>query len=211
MKLEELVTENRLQRMKEVAASRTAGLTLLFDELHHPHNISAVIRSADAFGVSDLHLLCSSSELSKGITMGTEKWVRVWCHENWENAVQKIKDDGYKLLLATAKAGVSNEASLKEVNFEEKICLVFGSEKRGPREELQKATVGNVYVEMNGFVESLNVSVAAATCIYHATFVADPSPPKISKDEQNKLLRHWLENEAMKKGLNLACFEAGEL
>ncbi|MGB5376654.1 MAG: TrmH family RNA methyltransferase, partial [Muriicola sp.] len=54
--LESFVSEDRLHRFEEVLAKRTNYLTVVMEDVYHLHNASAVIRSADIFGIQEVHI-----------------------------------------------------------------------------------------------------------------------------------------------------------
>lgn len=55
--LEQFLTPQRLQRIDEVLSNRTRHLTVVLEDVFQAHNISAVLRSSDAFGVQDVHVI----------------------------------------------------------------------------------------------------------------------------------------------------------
>ena len=68
----------RYRRLKEVLARRQPDLTVLMESVSKSHNFSAILRSCDAVGVLEAHLVASdpSVGLHHGTSAGTKKWVR---------------------------------------------------------------------------------------------------------------------------------------
>ena len=77
--LSPVVTPERLERIEEVVRSRTDGLVLVLDCIADPHNSSAVLRSADAFGVQTVHVIVGENgfRASRGVSKGTHRWLDV--------------------------------------------------------------------------------------------------------------------------------------
>src|SRR5882757_1229518 len=85
--LEQFLLPGRVARIDQVLAARTDMLTIVLDGVHNHHNVSAVIRSADAFGIRSIHLIGSQFEYSRGVTLGTERWMDVRKHASVKNAL----------------------------------------------------------------------------------------------------------------------------
>ena len=77
--LESLCTPDRIARMKAVLDQRISWLTVVLDNVYDPHNISAVLRSCEAFGIQDVHIIESyeSFQTNPEISHGTEKWLTI--------------------------------------------------------------------------------------------------------------------------------------
>lgn len=202
--LGQFIRNERLEKLRQVASNRTAALTLVFDRVHHAHNISAVIRSADAFGVRDIHFVGERLDRNTGITLGAEKWVRIHTHASAEEAVRKLQDQQYRLVVTAAPASSPNNAEsagqresipIHALPFSERLAIIFGNELGGVNETFQRAASYLTHIPMLGFVESFNVSVAAAICMFCSTInVADGQRQvtTLSEQEQSELLGVWL-------------------
>ena len=97
--LEQFLTKKRLRKMDKVLAERTRATTLVLDHVHNPHNISAVIRSADAFGIADIHLSGLNFEYSKGISLGAERWINLIKHDSVEELIAELKQKDYEFVI----------------------------------------------------------------------------------------------------------------
>ena len=202
--LEQFLLPSRLERLNQVAENRTNSLTVVLEEVHNPHNISAVIRSADAFGVNKVHFIGSSLDYSRGISLGTERWIRTIKHKSATDAVKVLKDDGFSLVvmqpeLDEAHNGQKKSIPINELPFSEKLALVFGNEHKGVSEELVKAADYSAFIPMYGFVESLNISVACAISLFCST-ISDAKNERQTKKLGDTELRE-LKNEWLKKDL----------
>jgi tRNA (guanosine-2'-O-)-methyltransferase len=165
--LEPLAGEQRARTIAERVNARIGSVTLLMDGPNDPHNAAAVLRSCDAFGVPELHVVPRDQEFALGrkVTRGTERWVEVVTYGTPEDATRALRDRGYELV-ATHPRGELVPDDLARIP---KLCLVMGNEHDGIRAALEKATTRAVRIPMRGFVESLNLSVAAALLLAAAT------------------------------------------
>jgi tRNA (guanosine-2'-O-)-methyltransferase len=200
--LEQFLLPDRLARLDSVLSQRSSTLTVVLDGVQNYHNISAVIRSADAFGLMDIHLVGSSFHYSKGVTLGTERWMRIHSHKTAADAHLALKKEGYDLVVLQpeghcSKFGDLPSMAVSELPFEKRLALVFGNEKLGVSDELLSAASIQAFIPMRGFVESLNISVACAICLFSSTIEKSaPSRRTASLDdaEQASVRQTWLTN-----------------
>jgi tRNA (guanosine-2'-O-)-methyltransferase len=162
-----LASDERQARIQDVLDQRLESVTVLLDAPHDPHNGSAVMRSCDAFGVPTLHVVArvESFMIARRITKGTERWLEVHDHKTPQAAAQHLLERGFELI-ATHPDGELTPADLAHVP---RLALLLGNEHDGICEELLRHTKRAVRIPMRGFVESLNVSVAAAVLLSAAT------------------------------------------
>jgi len=198
-----MLTPERVARIRQAAAARLRGLTIVFDGLHDPHNVSAVLRSCEALGVQDAHLVAGvrSVDLSRGVTRGCERWLTLHWHEDAAHCTKALHAKGFRLLLAMP--GPASQP-LEDVDFRQKTALVFGNEHAGVSSEFIDAADGAYHIAMFGFVQSFNVSVAAAISLAHAARArrqAVGGLTDMTPEEQADLLQRWLKRElAMRPG-----------
>jgi tRNA (guanosine-2'-O-)-methyltransferase len=161
--LEPLSEERRRARILEVTRARVGSVTVLMDMPSDPHNAAAVVRSADAFGVPEVHVVLRADAFQVGhrVAQGAERWVDVISHQAPEDAVRAIKARGFRLV-ATHPKGALVPDDLRSID---RLCLVLGNERDGISEALAAAADASVRVPMRGYVESLNLSVAAAVLL----------------------------------------------
>ena len=128
------------------------------------HNTSAVIRSCDAFGVQDVHVVENrfGKRLDKNIAMGAEQWVDVHRYQTTTQCMEALKEKGYQII-ATTPHNDSN--LLADAKITSKTALFFGTEKEGLSQAVLEQADGFLKVPMVGFSESLNISVSAALII----------------------------------------------
>jgi tRNA (guanosine-2'-O-)-methyltransferase len=162
-----LLTPERRARIEEVIASRTTAVTAVLDGLLDPHNVSAVLRSADAFGVQHVHVIEGSEPFlaTTRITQGADRWVDVFRHATAAECVRALRQSGHRIFVASMEGALPPES----LAHEPRVAIVFGNEHSGVSQEIRDLADGTYAIPMCGFVQSLNVSVAAAITLFAAT------------------------------------------
>jgi tRNA (guanosine-2'-O-)-methyltransferase len=165
--LEPLASDERQARIQSVLEQRLGSVTVLLDAPHDPHNGSAVMRTCDAFGIPTVHVVPREEAflIARRITKGTERWLEVHPHASPEAAAQHLKRQGFELV-ATHPQGELTPPDLAHIP---RLALLLGNEHEGICATLQREASRAVRIPMRGFVESLNVSVAAAVLLAAAT------------------------------------------
>ena len=191
--LSPVVTPERLERIEEVVRSRTDGLVLVLDSIADPHNSSAVLRSADAFGVQTVHVIVGEHgfRASRGVSKGTHRWLDVVRCESAEACARHLKRDGYAIYVAAMGA----ETRPEDLHDIPRLAVVFGNEHRGVSPEMRGMADGTFAIPMRGFVESLNISVAAA--ITMQTLARD-GRPLLPVERHQELKARFLMNSVKK-------------
>ncbi|WP_422861448.1 TrmH family RNA methyltransferase [Flagellimonas sp. W118] len=162
--LEGFLTEERKQRFLEVLQNRTKFLTVAIEDVFQLHNTSAVIRSCDAFGIQEAHVIEDrfGQRLDKNIAMGAEQWVDVNRYQTTAECLNHLKAKGYQIIATTPH---NDSKYLGDFNLESKTAFFFGTEKEGLSDEVMAQADGFLKIPMIGFSESLNISVSAAIII----------------------------------------------
>ena len=166
-------TEARMQKLTCVARRRQAGLTLLLEDVYDPHNLGAVTRSCDAFGVQELHVIFEThaefdpKEVGKNSSAATNKWLHYRIHRDTESAVRALQDAGWLVMAAVIDDAADSifEADLSQP----RMALLFGNEKAGLSPKAIALADRQVTIPMRGIAQSMNISVAAALFLYEAT------------------------------------------
>ncbi len=165
--LEPMLSPRRLERIEAVIAGRTDSVTVVLDGLIDPHNMSAVLRSADAFGIQQVQIVEGEEPFvaSARVTTGAERWLDLYRHRTAESCVAALRRHGFKLFVAQP-GGLLMPDDLPEAA--PRLAIAFGNEHQGVSSDLRELADGTCSVPMRGFVESLNVSVAAAITLHAA-------------------------------------------
>ncbi len=153
---------------------KEALLLLILDEVQDPHNIGACLRTADAVGVDAVIVSKNRSPalspVMRNVASGAAETVPYIMVSNLARTIDKIKQSHVWVLGASGDGAQSiykssNSASSRS-QMGNRIALVMGSEGRGLRRLTREACDELVSIPMQGSVESLNISVATAVCLY---------------------------------------------
>lgn len=161
------MTPERYKKLRRVLANRQPDLTVLLDNVHKPHNFSAILRSCDAVGVFEAHAVWGDPKLrpSRLTSSGTAKWVAIRTHPDIRAAVTALRDQRFTLIAAHPSAKAQD---YRDIDYTRATALVLGAELEGLGEATLELVDTTVCVPMMGMGASLNVSVAAATILFEA-------------------------------------------
>jgi len=192
--LSKFVLEERINLMKDKLSHRTSYLTICLENIYQSQNASAVLRSAEAFGIQNVHIVESINQynVNPDIALGSDKWINIQKHNSAENLVETLRNKGFRIIATTPKKEAS---SLEEFDLSAgKAAIFFGTELTGLSDYVIDNADEYLYIPMHGFVESLNVSVSAAVTMYTLTRKLRESSLQwtLSNDEKNVVLLDWL-------------------
>lgn len=196
--LRRFVTDHRWERMTTVLAARTRYLSVAVEDIFQPHNASAVLRSCDAFGVQDVHIIENRNHfhVNPGVELGTAQWLSLFRYRHapraTEEAFDALRQRGYRVVATTPH---TNDVTLPDFDLARgPAVLVFGTEKEGLSDAALAAADEFVRIPMHGFVESLNISVSAAICLQQLTgALRDTSIAwRLQQHERAVILNRWL-------------------
>lgn len=190
------MTERRKAKFLEVLKRRQADLTIVIEDIHDPHNVSAMLRSADAVGILEVQLVYTVDKfprLGKKSSASAVKWVKQRRFRSIAECYERLHDEGY-CIVATHLGAKSK--SLYELDLKRPTALVFGNEHRGVSPEAARLADGNFQIPMSGMIQSLNVSVACAVALYEAfrqRAGGRPfAPSSLSEHQLNELYQEWM-------------------
>lgn len=187
------VTENKREKMQAVIANRTRYVTVVLEDLFQEHNASAALRTCDIFGVQDVHVVEGKYTFKAvpTIAMGSSKWVDVHSYNSITDSIDTLKKQGYKIVATTPHTDCYE---LPQLPLDQKIALVFGSEQTGLSKSALAQADTFVKIPMYGFVESFNVSVSVALCLYDVIHRLQKSGIdwKLSQEETQDLMLQWI-------------------
>jgi tRNA (guanosine-2'-O-)-methyltransferase len=162
------LTEERKTRLKSVLARRQHDLTLVLNNIHDPHNVSAILRSCDAFGVFGIHLYYTKERfpaLASSSSGSAKKWIELTRHREAGAMIETLRGQGMQIV----GTGFSPDARpIMGIDFTRPTAIILGNEHRGMDPDVKIHVPDEIYIPMFGMVQSLNVSVAAATILYEA-------------------------------------------
>jgi tRNA (guanosine-2'-O-)-methyltransferase len=162
------IVPERRARIDEVVANRTRTLTVVMEAFCDPQNVNAVLRTCEAFGVQELHAIegpMKRFDRNKKISQNADKWLDVHRWRSTAECLGHLKAQGFAVYVTHLDKGTR---PLAELSFAGKVALVFGNESRGVSDEAVRLADATFAIPMRGFVQSFNVSVAAAITLAKA-------------------------------------------
>lgn len=157
--IEELIDKN---------SSKQDSVVLILDGLEDPHNLGAILRSADATGCDGIIIPKNRSvevnDTVVKVSTGAYEYVDVVKVTNLNQTIEKLKENGYWVI----GLELTGTMDYKDVDYSGKCCLVVGSEGKGISPLVQKNCDLLVKIPMFGKVNSLNASVSAGLILYEA-------------------------------------------
>jgi tRNA (guanosine-2'-O-)-methyltransferase len=164
----EFLVPARRARVDEVVAGRTRTLTVVMESFCDPQNVNAVLRTCEAFGIQELHAVegpMKPYERNKKISQNADKWLDLRRWTSTGECLRHLKAEGFAIYATHLD---ERARPIGELSFAGKVALVFGNEHRGVSDEALALADATYAIPMRGFVQSLNVSVAAAISLAKA-------------------------------------------
>lgn len=159
----------RSERIENYYKNKLADVILVLDNVHDPHNVAAVTRSADGLGIPVIGLYYTHNvypnmkKTGKKSSATANKWMQFQKIKDWEAFAHEKKSEGYTIY----GADIMPEAEqVTRVTFAKKSLIVLGAEHEGISPEIKKTCDAFVQIPMVGMVQSYNISVAAALIMY---------------------------------------------
>lgn len=188
-------TERRIARLRATLERRQSDLHLVLENVHDPHNVSAVLRTCDAVGVGAVHLVYTYETFPKiGRTSSASayKWTTLERHDSIEACYDTLRSIGCRIY-ATDLTDRAEE--LYDIDLASPVAIVFGNEHRGVSEAASRLADGNLRIPMVGLIQSLNISVACAVTLYEAMrqrrAAGRYDAPTIAPDVLEATLAEW--------------------
>jgi tRNA (guanosine-2'-O-)-methyltransferase len=194
----DMLTDARKARLEEVLRKRQPDFTIVIENIWDPHNVSAILRSADAVGIQDVHLLYYIEEapdfakIGKQSSASAKKWLTFHSYDSVETCFEALRAEGFSIYASHVS---EYSMSLHDLDGLKKLALVFGNEHRGVSETACNLADGVFYIPMMGMVESLNASVATAVSLYEIArqriAAGRYSKSLINEGALQNLLKEW--------------------
>ena len=193
------MTPERHHKLISVLNKREGYIAIVKENVFDPHNISAVMRTADAVGVQDIYILNTKIPRHKKwgakSSSSAAKWLTVHQFENAEECFSSLRNR-YSTILTTHLS--SDAVSLHSIDFTKSIALVFGNEHSGVSDEIRAMADGNFIIPQVGIIQSLNISVACAVTLYEAfrqkTNAGHYNQQHLDDVRHNELFKLWENN-----------------
>jgi len=189
------MTERRFRRIDAMLRRRQPDLTILAEDVYKPHNLSAMLRSADAVGIGRVHAVTPTGGLPtfNATSASAEKWVSLDVHADLHAALEHVRASGMQVFAAHLSA---EAVDYRDVDYVTPTCILFGNERAGVSAAAAAAADAHVIIPMLGMVPSLNVSVATAVILFEAQRQRRAAGcyerVALSARERNDLAMRWL-------------------
>jgi len=196
--LKNFATPQRVETLIKALDSRTRYLTVVLEDIYQPQNASAVLRSADGFGIQDVHIIENNHEyvVNPMVEKGASSWLTLHSYNREGNntlrTIKKLKAEGYRIVATTPH---TDDVNLEDFDLTQgKTAVVFGTEVTGISDIVRAEADEFVKIPMYGFSESFNISVSAAIVMHHLRLKLEQSEIdwKLPQEEYNDLLLEWL-------------------
>lgn len=198
-------TPERRARIEAALARRLGSVVAVGECVRRRHNASAILRTCEAFGVHEVHLVTTGFRASPGAARGAERWVLRRRFDTTAESLTELRNRGFRIYVADLLPGALTPET---VPVDGPVAIVFGSEVRGVSPEARELADGAVMIPMVGLTGSLNVSVSAAILLRtiterrRALVGAD-----LGVEAREAFLRDWAERET-RAGLGKAARQA---
>jgi tRNA (guanosine-2'-O-)-methyltransferase len=189
-------SQRRIQKLKQVLALRQPDLTVVMENIHDPHNVSAIFRTCDSVGVLGVELLYTIERfprIGKKSSSSANKWLDRRKHKSVDTCFTQLREEGFSILATRPDEG---SLPVFDLDLTKPTAFVLGNESRGVSDEAAEKADLCIRIPMVGMVESLNVSVAAAVCLYEAyrqrAARSAYASPVLSEEDRLLILEEWL-------------------
>ena len=201
------MTEDRINRFRNVVRQRQSNLTVILENVHDHHNIGAVLRTCDSVGIKEVFVLYTEPQLDQEhltlgarASSGARKWIDVNFYTKHQPCFEHVRKN-YDLIFATHLD--QDAKSLYDLDLTKSVALLFGNEHDGVSQEALKYCDGNFIIPQAGMVQSLNISVACAVSIYEAKRQRIKkgyydTNPTLSPEEQESLFKNYARRHELK-------------
>lgn len=193
--------KERTEQLNRVLDLRQPDLTVLLENVYDPHNVSAVMRSCDAVGITEIYVLTTERPEKKynwGFRSSSSalKWMIVHRFTDLDACVKAIRLKYQKMY--TTQLGASSK-EVYQIDFTQPVALVFGNEHSGCSPAIIAAADGNFLIPQVGMIHSLNISVACAVSIYEAyrqkKAAGHYDTPRLPIEQRRNILWQWEDYE----------------
>ena len=197
--LDEFVTAERKKRFHEILDERIGHMHVVLEDVYQAHNASAVLRSADCFGVQHVHFIEDRNKykVSNDVALGASQWVSIHRHSSTKETLLDLKKQGFKIVATTPH---TNDKTIYEFDVTQKFALVFGTELDGITQDVLDVADEFVKIPMYGFTESFNISVCAALCMHELSHKIreEVRNPYLPEEEKRSIYLDW-QRKSIKK------------
>lgn len=188
------MTPERFAKLQHALERRQPDLTVFLDAVNKSHNISAIIRTADAVGIQHVHTISAGDSIRRHhmIAGGAKHWVGITLHRSTKAALTALRTEGWHLVAAHVG---EKTRDYREVDYTKKVAIMVGAELVGLSDAAVAAADDHIAIPMHGLGTSLNVSVAVGVILLEAErqrlaagFYAQS---RLTPEERERTLFEW--------------------
>jgi tRNA (guanosine-2'-O-)-methyltransferase len=203
------MTEERVEKINQVLDFRQENLTVILENVFDPHNIAAVMRTADAVGVKEMYIvntiLPTYKQFGKRSSSGAINWMMIHEFTNLEDCITAVRKK-YNKIYSTHLG--TDSVTMHELNLTDSVALAFGNEQKGLTAEFIAHSDGNFIIPQVGMIQSLNISVACAVSLYEAyrqkNVAGHYKQRSLSQAGENELIQFWNDRPKREKEIREA-------
>jgi tRNA (guanosine-2'-O-)-methyltransferase len=188
------MTPERFAKLQRALDRRQPDLTVFMDAVNKPHNLSAIIRTADAVGIQRLHAISEGDAIRRHhmIAGGAKHWVGITLHRSTKAALAALRSEGWRLVAAHVG---EKTRDYRDVDYTAKVALMVGAELVGLSDAAIAAADEEIAIPMHGLGTSLNVSVAVGVILLEAERQRLKAGlyerPRLTPEERERTLFEW--------------------
>lgn len=149
------------EQVFEALDKKRINLEIAIENVEHDFNIGSIVRTANSFNVSKVHIIGKKKYNRRG-AMCTDKYINIVHHASLEDFLKSQQDRE----LVAIENNTPRAEPLNTKKFVQNTTLIFGSENNGITEELLKLAKDVRFIESFGSTRSVNVGVAAGIAMY---------------------------------------------
>jgi tRNA G18 (ribose-2'-O)-methylase SpoU len=149
------------EQVFDALSKKRTSLEIAIENVEHDFNIGSIVRTANSFNVSKVHIIGRKKYNRRG-AMCTDKYLEIIHHETLDNFLKTQENRE----LVAIENNTKRAKPLHDKQFTDNTTLIFGSENNGITEELLKIAHDVRYIESFGSTRSVNVGAAAAIAMY---------------------------------------------
>jgi tRNA (guanosine-2'-O-)-methyltransferase len=189
-------TEDRIHNMKNILKKRKNNVRVMLSDIQNEHNISAIIRTCDFFGIQYIDILSSkftkdNYPINIAITKKVEKWMDITFWKSSRDYIKFLKKHSYQFYITMLGDDV---IAYSKVNYHEKITIGFGNERQGFTDKnLIKNCNGKIIIPKLGFSQSLNVSVSVGVILSMIELKRSKKDDQFETEEKRRIYKKWKE------------------
>ncbi len=185
---------NQSAHHQHALGPRQPDLTVLMDAVTKPHNVSAIIRTADAVGIPQVHTTSTGELVRRDHSSlgGAKHWVAVTTHRSTRAALTALRADGWRLVAAHSG---EKSRDYRDVDYTQKVAIMVGGEHVGLSDAARAEADEHIAIPMHGHGSSLTVSVVVGIILFEAerqrraAGLYDES--RLTPDERARTLFEW--------------------